>query len=82
MNHKMISSMLAQLGKGKSTLPIAHDDLRFVTDFIRGSAFYIEDLEERLGEDLNDFWRSREQALNILCGWLMNASDAKQEPTQ
>jgi hypothetical protein len=57
-------------------LRVGNDDLHFVTDFIRGSAFYIEDLEERIGEDLNDFWQQREHALRVLTDWMMQSMPA------
>jgi hypothetical protein len=41
-------------------------DLDFLSDFVKVSAFYIEDLEDFLGEEFLDFWQSREHALRIV----------------
>jgi hypothetical protein len=41
-------------------------DIDFLSDFIKVSAFYVEDLEDYVGEELFDFWESREHALQII----------------
>jgi hypothetical protein len=41
-------------------------DVDFLSDFIKVSAFYVEDLEDYVGEELIDFWESREHALQII----------------
>jgi hypothetical protein len=46
-------------------------DLRFLTDFVKNSGFYIEDLERCLCEDQIDFWQTREHALRILTDWML-----------
>ncbi len=50
------------------------DDIDFLTGFVNSSAFYIEDLEEEIGEPLNDFWHQRDHALRILTELILQAS--------
>lgn len=45
---------------------ISADDLQFLSKFISESAFYIEELERYIGEELIDYWQTREHALRIL----------------
>lgn len=74
--HPLTKEMRArrkQIDQEQYELRIGNGDLHFVTDFIRGSAFYVEDLEDRIGEDLNDFWQQREHALRIVTDWMMQS---------
>ena len=48
-------------------------DIRFVMDFIKNTGFYIEDFEDYIGEELIDFWQTREHALRILTDWMLHA---------
>ncbi len=41
-------------------------DLNYLSDFVKVTAFYVEDLEDILGEEMMDFWQSREHALRIV----------------
>jgi len=41
-------------------------DLEFLSHFVGGSAFYVEILEEEVGEALDDFWMARERAHRIV----------------
>jgi hypothetical protein len=47
-------------------------DLDFLIDFIKVSAFYVEDLEDYIGEELLDFWQSREHALEIMTDMMLD----------
>ncbi|MFI5263515.1 MAG: hypothetical protein ACHQM6_03265 [Candidatus Kapaibacterium sp.] len=60
----------------------AHDvlmdsaSLDFLSDFVKVTAFYVEDLEDYLGEELLDFWQSREHALKIITEAMMERAGA------
>ncbi len=41
-------------------------DLNFLSDFVKVSGFYIEDLEDYIGEELMEFWQTRDHALRII----------------
>ena len=58
-----------------SDFRIGDRDLDFLTDFIKVSAFYVEDLEDQLGEELIDFWESREHALQIMTDLIMQKAE-------
>jgi len=60
---------------GSAEVQITDRDLDFLTDFIKVSAFYVEDLEDYLGEELMDFWQSREHALQILTDLIMQKAE-------
>jgi hypothetical protein len=49
-----------------SDVPINSGDLDYLSDFVKVSAFYVEELEDYLGEEMIDFWQSREHALKII----------------
>jgi hypothetical protein len=51
-------------------------DLDYLSDFIKVTAFYIEDLEDFLGEELLDFWQSREHALKIVTEAMLKRAEA------
>ena len=55
----------------KMHLPMEATDLQFLAKFISETAFYVEELEHHLGEELTDFWEIREHALRILTGQMM-----------
>jgi hypothetical protein len=59
----------------KSDLHLTDRDLDFLTDFIKVSAFYVEDLENYLGEELLDFWESREHALQIVTDLILQKAE-------
>ncbi|MEP7233947.1 MAG: hypothetical protein ABI778_01505 [Ignavibacteriota bacterium] len=52
-------------------VPLNSGDLDFLSDFVKVTAFYIEDLEDYLGEEIMDFWQSREHALKIITEAMM-----------
>jgi hypothetical protein len=52
-------------------VPMNSRDLDYLSDFIKVTAFYIEDLEDQIGEELLDFWQSREHALAIITEAMM-----------
>src|ERR1051325_4404296 len=41
-------------------------DLKYLSDFIHETAFYMEELERIIGTEINDYWESREHALHII----------------
>jgi len=45
---------------------ISFEDACFLSKFISESAFYIEELERSIGDELVDYWQTREHALRIL----------------
>jgi len=51
-------------------------DLDFLSDFVKVTAFYVEDLEDYLGEELLDFWQSREHALGIITDAMLDRAGA------
>ena len=51
-------------------------DLDYLSDFVKVTAFYIEDLEDHLGEEMTDFWQSREHALRIITEAMMERAGA------
>ncbi|MEI8134841.1 MAG: hypothetical protein WCH46_07150 [bacterium] len=59
--------------RGHQTKDVAVNsgDLDYLSDFIKVFAFYIEDLEDYVGEELIDFWQSREHALKIVTEAMM-----------
>ena len=69
------SNPQTRLRKPKSYYPkdvtVNSGDLDFLSDFVKVCAFYIEDLEDYLGEELLDFWQSREHALKIITEAMM-----------
>ncbi|MBS1903894.1 MAG: hypothetical protein JSS75_09335 [Bacteroidetes bacterium] len=71
--HRSLAKRATREKEQQTDMRVTNGDLHFVTDFVRGSAFYIEDLEERIGEDLDDFWQSREHAMRILTDWMMQS---------
>ena len=57
-----------------SELPIesfTEDDLRFLRDFILGTAMYVEQLEATLCEQSDEFWQAREHAYRIITAVLI-----------
>ena len=59
-----------------SDVKINSGDLDFLSDFIKVSAFYVEDLEDYAGEELLDFWQSREHALKIITEAMLERAGA------
>ncbi len=51
-------------------------DLDYLSDFIKVTAFYVEDLEDYIGEELFDFWQSREHALKIVTEAMLERAGA------
>lgn len=72
-NDKSVSARHKRNMELQFVLRMSNGDLHFVADFIKGTAFYIEDLEEHIGEDLGDFWQSRDHAMRILTDWMMQS---------
>ncbi len=58
-------------GYGLPIQTLSEDDLRFLRDFILGSAIYIEQLESFLSECSDDFWEDREHAYRIVTALLI-----------
>ncbi|GEM_PF-3961785 len=52
--------------------PLCGADLRFLRDFILGSAFYVEQLEMYLCDSSDDFWQAREHAYRIITAALIH----------
>jgi hypothetical protein len=71
----------SRLRRPKSQRPasevLSERDLDFLTDFIKVSAFYVEDLEDYLGEELLDFWQSREHALEIITDVILERAEVQ-----
>jgi hypothetical protein len=57
---------------------ISDNDLDFLTDFIKVSAYYVEDLEDHVGEELMDFWESREHALQIITDLILQKTEQEE----
>lgn len=53
---------------------ISFEDAVFLSKFISESAFYIEELERHIGEELIDYWQTREHALRILTDVMIEQS--------
>ncbi len=51
--------------------PFTEDDLRFLRDFILGTAMYVEELESLASEQSDDFWEAREHAYRIITALLI-----------
>jgi hypothetical protein len=58
-------------GKAPFVIAIQPDDVHFLDKFTHETAFYIEELENRIGEELTDYWESREHATRILTDLLI-----------
>lgn len=52
-------------------------DALFLSKFISESAFYIEELERHIDEELLDYWQTRDHALRILTEVLMQETQTK-----
>ena len=59
-------------------LSISDRDLDFLTDYLNVSAHYVEDLEDRIGEELLDFWETREHALKIITDLLIQKAEQEE----
>ncbi len=51
--------------------PFTEDDLRFLRDFILGTAMYVEQLESLVCDQSDDFWQAREHAYRIITALLI-----------
>lgn len=51
--------------------PFTEDDLRFLRDFILGTAMYVEQLESVVCDQSDDFWQAREHAYRIITALLI-----------
>ncbi len=51
--------------------PFTEDDLRFLRDFILGTAMYVEQLEAIASEQSDEFWQAREHAYRIVTAVLI-----------
>jgi hypothetical protein len=58
---------------------ITFDDTKFLCKFVSESGFYLEELERNIGEQLHDFWETREHALRILTGVLLQESPIQKD---
>lgn len=52
-------------------------DALFLSKFISESAFYIEELERHIDEELLDYWQTRDHALRILTDVLIQETQAE-----
>lgn len=48
------------------------EQLLFLTNFIKDTAFYVEQLESYIGEYLDDFWEEREHAYHLTTDLLID----------
>jgi hypothetical protein len=64
INHK---EKTAENALGRLPFP----DALFLSKFISESAFYVEELERHIDEELLDYWQTRDHALRILTGVLI-----------
>ncbi len=55
---------------------LSFDDACFLSKFISESAFYIEELERNIGEELVDYWQTREHAMRILTDMMIEQPQA------
>ena len=53
------------------------EQLLFLSNFIRDTAFYIEHLESYIGEYLDEFWEDREYAYHLTTDLLIDALQQK-----
>ena len=51
--------------------PFTEEDLRFLRDFILGTAMYVEQLEAIANEQSDEFWQAREHAYRIITAVLI-----------
>jgi len=56
---------------GLPIAPFTEDDLRFLRDFILGTAMYVEELESLVCDASDDFWEAREHAYRIITALLI-----------
>ncbi|MFI5201074.1 MAG: hypothetical protein ACHQNE_01645 [Candidatus Kapaibacterium sp.] len=56
---------------GLPITPFTEDDLRFLRDFILGTAMYVEELESVVSEQSDEFWQAREHAYRIITALLI-----------
>jgi len=56
---------------GLPIAPFTEDDLRFLRDFILGTAMYVEQLESLVCDASDDFWQAREHAYRIITALLI-----------
>ena len=52
-------------------------DTLFLSKFISESAFYIEELERHIDEELLDYWQTRDHALRILTDVLLQQTSTQ-----
>jgi hypothetical protein len=58
---------------------LSPEQLLFLTNFIKETAFYIEQLESYVGEYLDEFWEDREYAYHLTTDLLI---DTLQQPLE
>jgi hypothetical protein len=51
-------------------------DIKFLCNFIKGTGFYVEELEKHIHEELTDFWQIREHALRIITDVMVQKEEA------
>lgn len=59
------------LGDTDVELSLPEADLRFIRDFILGSAAYVEELENTVCDRSDEYWEAREHAYRIITGLLI-----------
>jgi len=64
---------------GLPITPFTEDDLRFLRDFILGSAMYVEELESVVYKTSDDFWEAREHAYRIITALLIRHYEYEME---
>ncbi len=60
------------IGETNVQLSLPEADLRFVRDFILGSAAYVEELENFACDRSDEYWEAREHAYRIITGLLID----------
>ena len=51
------------------------EEVQFLAKFFTESAFYIEELERLIDEELTDFWEMREHGLRIVTGQMVSYAE-------
>ena len=60
------------IGENNVQLSLPEADLRFVRDFILGSATYVEELENAVCDRSDEYWEAREHAYRIITSLLID----------
>ena len=69
------------MSRTEPALAITPLEADFLADFIANSAFYVEQLEDLVGEEMIDFWQCREHAYRIITQLLIRKLKIAEQPT-